>query len=376
MINNTEYKICRRCIMDTSDPDISFDETGLCNHCTGYYERVEAELPYPEAAPAELERVISRIKEKGRGREYDCVLGLSGGVDSTYVAWLAKQHGLRALAVHFDNGWNSELAVDNIKRIVEKLGFDFYTHVVDWEEFKDVQLSFLRASVPNCEIPTDHAINALLYDIANKHGVCYILGGGNVRTEGILPSSWGYTNQDLRHLKAVHKRHGRRKLRTLPTISLLKSAYLIALKRIRMVPILNLACYEKSRAMDVIHRELGWRKYGAKHYESIFTRFFQGYLLPKKFGFDKRRAHLSCLVCAREMSRDEALKVMERDPYEGYSVEEDLQFVRKKFGLTSEEFERILLMPPVAHSEYASNSWFFTGMKGMKSRLKRFATRV
>jgi N-acetyl sugar amidotransferase len=360
--------------MDTSDPDIRFDSEGRCNHCTIFLQRMAAEVFPGEEGQRRLAPLVERIKRDGAGKEYDCVIGVSGGVDSTYVAYAVKQQGLRPLAVHFDNGWNSELAVDNIKKTLDKLGIELYTHVVDWEEFRDIQTAFLKASVPNAEIPTDHAINALLYGLAARHGVRYVITGSNVATEAILPYAWAYYNNDYRHLKAIHRRFGTLKMRTMPTLTLPKYLYYIFVRRIKLIRILNYVDYSKPKAMDVLQNELGWRAYGAKHFESVYTRFFQGYILPRKFGFDKRRAHFSCLVCTGDMTREAALQEMAKDAYHALPVEEEKAFVIKKLGLTPETFEAIMAAPPKDTSDYPSNAWLFHQFPQIKRWVRKIAT--
>jgi N-acetyl sugar amidotransferase len=358
--------------MDSSDPDITFDETGRCNYCTEWLERVKTEtfVGHPTRNIAAL---IARIQEAGRGREYDCIIGVSGGVDSTYVAYLMKKYGLRPLAVHMDNGWNSELAVDNIHRALRALQIELHTHVIDWPEFQDLQLSFFRASVTNLEIPTDHGINAILQQMAVAYGARFIITGGNVRGEGIYPKSWGWYNLDLRHLRAVQRGFGTIPLKTFPQISLPRFAFNTFVRRIRTVPILNYVDYNRLQATETLIRELGWRPYGGKHYESVFTRFFQGYVLPRKFNVDKRRAHLATLVVAGDISRESALAEIERDPYADCDLEGDLNFVLKKLNFTPAEFETYMRSPARAHKDYPTNAWFFDAMPHVKRVAKRFA---
>lgn len=369
-----KYQICNRCIMDTSDPLIEFDRSGICNHCRTYDIRIQKEVFRGEDASARLRAITERIKAEGKGKEYDCILGVSGGVDSTTLAYRVKKLGLRPLAVHFDNGWNSELAVDNINRTLKTLDIDLYTHVVDWEEFRDLQLSFLKASVANCEIPTDHAITALLFHMANRYGIKFIIGGGNVVTEGILPKAWGYYSQDLRHLEAIHSLFGKVPLKTLPRLGIARFMYYVLIKKIRMIPMLNYLDYNKKEAMELIQRELGWRYYGGKHYESIYTRFFQGHILPRKFGYDKRRAHLSTLICSGQLSRESALDEMRADPYANNNLIEDRTFVIKKLGLTETEFDEIMKAPPKPYWAYPSNKLLFEDLRSLKAAFKRIAT--
>jgi N-acetyl sugar amidotransferase len=366
---------CTRCVMDSSDPDLRLDAAGYCQYCTAWLERIRCETidGNPELS---LGRLVARIKAAGRGRDYDCILGVSGGVDSTYVAWLAKQQGLRPLAVHFDNGWNSELAVDNIRGALEKLQIDLHTHVVDWEEFRDLQRAFIKAGVTNLEIPTDHGINALLHNTAARHGVKYILSGGNIRNEGIYPRAWGWYNLDLCHLRAVHRAHGTVPLRTFPQLSLARFAWNTLWHGVRVVPVLNYVDFSKTKAVELLRRELGWRPYGGKHYESIFTRFYQGWILPRKYGVDKRRAHLTTLVLSGEMTREQALAELAEDAYAGQDAAGDRDFFLKKFDLTPAEFDEWMHTPPTPHTAYANNGWFFEKAPALKRWAKRVAARA
>jgi N-acetyl sugar amidotransferase len=360
--------------MDTSDPRIVFDANGVCNHCTQCLERLRRQLLPPGQREAALERLVARIKSEGTGKDYDCIIGVSGGVDSTMVAYTAKKLGLRPLAVHFDNGWNSELAVDNIKKTLDVLGIELFTYVVDWDEFRNVQMSFLKASVPNCEIPTDHGITATLFRAARRFKTRFILSGSNLASESILPIAWGHYNQDLRHLKAVHRRFGTVPLKTLPTLSLWDYLTDVFVRRLRQIPFLNYLNYDKVRAKEVLSRELGWRDYGGKHYESIWTRFFQGHYLPTKFGFDKRRAHFSSLICSGGMTREEAVKALEDPPYPSGLLEEDTRFVLKKLGLTEQQFKDIVASPAQEHTVYPSHVFLFETLAHFKNAFRAIAT--
>ena len=294
----TNYRICSRCVMDTTDPDIKFDESGVCSHYRRNEESVKERLFLGEAGQEKLNKLVDQINSKGRNKKYDCIIGVSGGVDSTYVASLVKKLGLRPLAVHLDNGWDSKLATSNIEKALKKLDVDLCRYVVDWEEFKDLQLSFLRASASDAEIPTDHAISALLYRTALKEGVQFIITGSNVSAEGVLPTKWAYGLRDWRHIRSAHKKFGKIRLEDFPPYSLLRLLYYVFVKRLKTIHILNYMKYVKKEAREIIEKELGWKYYGGKHYESICTPFLQAYILPKKFGIDKRRAHLSALICS------------------------------------------------------------------------------
>lgn len=362
--------------MDTTDPEIIFDKKGNCNHCNEAIKRISEEIYKPNEKPIALSKLVNKVKREGRNKDYDCIIGLSGGVDSTMVAYKVKSLGLRPLAVHFDNGWNSELAVDNIKKTIEYLDIDLLTHVVEWEEFKDLQLCFLNASVANCETPTDHGITALLFQTASRLGVRFILSGSNLATEAIMPYSWGHYNQDLKHLIALHKRFGSIPLRTMPLIGLLKYVYYVFGKKIRQIPFLNFIEYNKEDAKKLLSKEFGWRDYGGKHYESVWTRFFQGYYLLKKFGYDKRRAHLSTLICSGQLERKDALKEIERPPYDKSLLDQDLEFVMKKFNLNPNKFKEILRAPNRKAEDYPSNYFLFHKMRKFKNIFRRIATSI
>ena len=356
-----QYQICIKCIMDTSDPEISFDDRGICNHCQKYEAIcVSHWISDPSTRAQALKKVVAEIQSRSSGKEYDCVIGVSGGVDSTYVAYMTKKLGLRPLAVHFDSGWNSELAVKNIENLVKKLSIDLHTFVVDWEEMRDLQLAFFKASVANCDIPTDHAIIATLYRVAGEHGIPTIITGQNYATESILPASWGYTAQDLRHILSIHRKFGKAQLKKYPTLSFFQTYfYYPKMKGIQLVPILNYLDYDKKKAIEVMSSELAWRDYGGKHFESVFTRFFQSYYLPKKFGFDKRRAHLASLVVSGQISREHALETMQTPPHPEHLLLNDKEFVAKKLGLTTSEFDEILALENRDFKDYPSNQALF-----------------
>ena len=360
--------------MDTSDHDIVFDGAGVCNHCRRYEERARTELFRGADGEARLRALAQRVKAEGQGKDYDCVIGLSGGADSTMVAYTVRRLGLRALAVHMDNGWDSELAVQNIENAVKALGIDLYTHVVDWAEFKDLHLSFLKASVANSEIPTDHAIVAILYRMAARIGTRYIMSGGNIVTEGVMPAGWMYESTDFKHLKAIHRRFGSRPLTTFPHFSLADFAFWTFVKRIRFIPILNCVEYVREDAAALLKREVDWRDYGAKHYESIYTRFFQGYILPRKFGIDKRRAHFSSLICSGQMSRATALEELTADPCLPEQVAQDKEYVLKKLGLSDTEFDAIMTAPPRSFRDYPSHHLVFRRMPAVLKLVRRVAT--
>jgi N-acetyl sugar amidotransferase len=351
-----KYRQCSITVMDNiADPDIRFDEKGVCNYYYDYQEAARKGVLEGEAGKQKIEDLISRIKEEGKGKRYDCLIGLSGGVDSTYVALLAKQYGLRPLAVHLDNGWDSELAVKNVENIITRCGFDLFSLVVDWEEFRDIQLAYLYASVVDIEVVSDHAIFASMYKLAKEHNTGYIISGTNIVTEFIMPPSWLYDKMDYANLRDIHSRFGKKKLSTYPYLDFRKYVYFSAVLRLSPVSILNYVPYNKKEVKEIIQRELGWRDYGGKHYESQFTKFYQAYILPVKFHIDKRKAHLSTLICSGQMTKAEALLEIEKPLYDPAQLKSDKEYVMKKFGLSPEEFEKIMRLPIKKHSAFKSD---------------------
>lgn len=341
--------------MDTTDPDIRFDENGISNYVDDFATFMNS-LPPPQIRKTVLEQRIAKIKAEGKGKQYDCILGLSGGVDSSYLAYLSKEWGLRPLVVHFDNGWNSELAVHNIERIVSRLGFALATHVMNWEEFRDLQRSYFLASVVDIEVPTDNLIFGALFRLAAKHKVRTILSGTNYATEWLMPPRWNYRKIDAVNIRAIQAKFGSRRLKDLPILGVWNQGRYALLNGIRTFAPLDLIDYSKAGAKKLLIDELGWRDYGGKHYESVFTRFYQGYVLPRKFGIDKRRAHLSNLILTGEISRSEALAELECPPYNEELQKEDRLYVLKKLGFSENEFERIMSAMPVPHEFYGTDS--------------------
>lgn len=371
MKSNRTYQACTRCIMDTvADSSITFDASGICHHCRRYDEMFATRVVRGEAGKAVLDSLVKKIKAAGAGKEYDCIIGVSGGVDSTYVAFLVKKLGLRPLAVHLDNGWNSELAVKNIERVLNKLGIDLFTYVIDWEEFKDLQVAFLKASTPDGEIPSDHAIFSVLWREATSRGIKYIISGMNFTTESIYVPDWAYGHSDWRYIKDVHKRFGTRPIRTYPHFSLLYLLYINLFYRIRTVSILNYIDYDKNEAMRVLTEELGWQYYGGKHHESVYTRFYQGYVLPNKFGIDKRYGHLSDLINAGQITREAALKEMQLPPYPETLQAEDLEYVCKKLGLRGGAFDEIMSLPSKTFRDYKNSFEQVSTLKSIANRLR------
>lgn len=356
--------------MDTSDPEISFNAAGVCNHCRRVEEQFVGKRWFPKDGRERLDAIVAQIRKDGEGKEYDCVIGLSGGVDSSYLAYVTvRDLGLRPLAIHVDAGWNSEIAVHNIEQIVRKLDIDLYTEVVDWEEVQDLQRAYFRSGVANQDVPQDHVFFAVLYDLTIKKDIGYFLTGGNFATESILPSSWGYNAADATNLAAIHKAYGERPLRSYKRMTFLQNyllyPYFHRLKRIRPLDYLP---YERDEAIRFIEDKLGWKNYGDKHHESRWTRWFQAHYLPTKFGFDKRRAHLASMVVAGEISRDEALRRMEAPAYDPEELKVDEDFVIKKLDISENEFRSIMAAPPRQYSDFASDEWVYR----LKNRMRPF----
>lgn len=366
------YQICTRCLMDTSDPNITFDEKGVCNHCYDYDRLLTQRVITGKAGEDYLRNLVEEIKKNGRGKPYDCIIGVSGGVDSTYIAYLVKNMGLRPLAVHMDNGWDSEMAVKNIEETLKRLDIDLHTEVLNWDEFRDLQTAFLKASTPDSEIPSDHAIWAVLGNMADKLKVKYIISGFNVRTESHLPRAWSQGHFDWKYIQSVYKQFGTKHLKTFPHIGFF--TYYRRLLTHRRVDILNYIDYNKTEAMKILEQELGWRYYGGKHYESIYTRFYQGYILPTKFGYDKRRCHLSSLICSGEITREAALQELEKPTYAPAMQEDDREYVIKKLRLNDESFETILRAPKKSFWDYPSYTSIVEGpfFKGLYTIARDF----
>lgn len=351
---NSPLHMCNRCVMDTSDPDITFDEFGVCSNCRKA-EYLLSKVNFSEKESRENLREISgRIKRNLANRQYDCIIGLSGGVDSSYAAYITNKVGLKALAVHFDNGWNSKIAVSNIKKIVAHCDWDLMTYVIDWEEFRDLQRSFIKASVVDIEMLTDHAIVAAMVKIAKENNIHYVISGSNVRTEHCMPRAWLWNKQDLVNIKAIQKKFGEKKLKSFPMLSswrwllLRRTAY-------ENIKILNSINYRKYEAIKTLKEQFDWCEYGHKHFESLFTKFYQAYILPEKFGIDKRKAHLSSLIRNGEISREAALETLKEPLYYPDELRHDKEYVLKKLGFSEEEFDSIMKIRPVPHDHYPSD---------------------
>ncbi len=337
---------CSRCILDTTVPDISFDSNSICSFCR-IHDSLEKTHPLDTNGNKKFSELIEQIKREGKGNEYDCIVGVSGGRDSTYTLYKAVEMGLRPLAVHFDNGWNSEIGVSNIKNATNRLNIDLHTVVADWEEFKDLQKAFLWASVSDAEVPTDYAILSVLLQEADRSGVKYVFNGHSFRTEGVAPIGWTY--MDGRYIRSVHDMFGKLKISSFPIMSMSQLLNYTFIKHIRMIDVPEFIEYKHSEVNDVLTNKLGWKYYGGHHHESVYTEFFQSYYLPKKFGIDKRKLEYSALIRSGQMKREDAIKEIEK-PYPFNS--EIVDYTLSKLGLTKEEFRQIMEAPRKSFKDY------------------------
>lgn len=360
--------------MDTTAAGIAFDELGQCNYCTNFLKTLGTyQPPTAEQMQTRFDELIGRIKSEGKGKRYDCIVGLSGGADSAYALYLAKKSGLRPLAVHMDNGWDSELAANNIENLVRKLGVDLYTHVINWDEYRRLMQAFFDANVIDVELLYDNAMLAVNYEMADKYGLNWILAGTNTTTEGMpIPENWNWYKFDKRNIVSIASGAGVR-IDTFPAAGTLDLWWKRVVKRIRWVTFLDYINYFKPACLEFLVKELDYRPYPYKHYESIFTRFYQGYILPVKFGIDKRKLHLSTLIISGQLTREKALRMMESTPYPSQeALEEDIEYFLKKMGWTREQLTTYLRAPEVAHHRYGSE-WELSKRVNRVSRLVKSA---
>ena len=331
------YQICTNCIMDTTDPNITFDTNGVCDYCKNFYNNILPNWNTDHVGYELLKKISSKIKSNGLNKSYDCIIGLSGGLDSSYALYVAKEiMGLRPLVFHVDAGWNSQQAVHNIECIVEGLGLELHTEVVNWQEMKDLQLAYFKAQVPHLDTPQDHAFFASLYNFAAKYKIKYILNGGNYSTECVRePIEWAYHASDLIQLKDIHSKFGSRPLKTFPMSDIFTyKLYYRFIKGVQVWRPLNCLPYIKEEAMQLLIDKFGWQKYQHKHYESRFTRFYEGYWQPTKFGYDKRRAHFSSLILTKQMTREEALIKISQPAYDEKTIAQDFQYISSKLDIS------------------------------------------
>jgi N-acetyl sugar amidotransferase len=366
-----EYQVCTNCVMDTTDSNIRFDENGVCDHCITFYREILPHWHTDERGERDLEALVRKIRKAGTGKEFDSIIGVSGGIDSSYLLYLMKaKYDLRPLVFHVDAGWNSQIAVNNIEKLIDRLGLDLYTSVVDWEEMKDLQLAYFKSGVPHIDVPQDHAFFATMYDFASKYNVKYILTGGNYSTECVRnPVEWMYYQTDAVQLKDIHRRFGKRPLRNFTTTNILwHKVYLPYLRGIKVVRPLDFVPYNKKEAMELLVREFGWQEYPRKHFESRFTKFYESYWLPEKFGFDTRRVQYSSLILTGQMTRHDALEMLKQPAYDPETIAHDLEYVATKLGITAEELRGYMKMPNKTYRDYRSQETIYNvGAKVMKA---------
>lgn len=366
-------QICTRCVMDTSDSQIIFDDNGVCNHCHKFDQVQSHQLFSDGSGSQRLQNIIAQIKKDGAGKEYDCIIGLSGGVDSSYLALKVKDYGLRPLVVHVDAGWNSELAVSNIEKIIKFCGYDLHTHVMNWEEVRDLQLAYMRAAVANQDVPQDHAFFSSMYHFAVKNNIKYILSGGNLATEAVFPDSWHGSAMDAINLRAIHKAYGERPLKDYKTISFFEYYFWYPfVKGMRTVRPLNYMSYNKADAEVYLQETIGYRSYARKHGESIFTKLFQNYYLPMRFGYDKRRLHYSSMILSGQLTREAALVKLAEPLYDLEELEADIEYFCKKIRISRSQFEELMSAPIHDYSDF--KNW--DGLQSMAKRAQGFVQKL
>jgi N-acetyl sugar amidotransferase len=362
-------KVCSNCVMDTTDSRIIFDKIGVCDHCNTFYRDILPSWKNLKSNPNKLNKLIEKIKYIGKNNDFDCIVGMSGGIDSSYLTYLVTQLGLRPLVFHVDAGWNSKEAVNNIERVVDKLRLDLYTEVIDWAEMRDLQLAFFKSGVPHIDTPQDHVFFATMYKFAQKHNIKFILTGANYSTECIRnPIEWMYYQSDSIQLKNIHKRFGSIPLNKLPTTSIFyHKIWLPYIKNIKVLRLLNYIDYNKINATDFLVKEFNWQPYPQKHFESRFTRFYEGYWLPKKFGFDTRKVQFSSLIVTNQMKREEALNKLKYPVLDENSIRKEFSFVANKLEITTDELNMYLEIPNKSYKDYNSQEKFYNfGAKIMK----------
>lgn len=375
-MNNQLHRVCARCVMDTTDPEIYFDHSGICNHCHEFDNVISKQWFPNEEGKSKLDKILRSIKDKRSTSEYDCILGLSGGLDSSYLALLLKQYNMRPLVVHVDAGWNSETAVHNIEQLVKYCGYDLHTHVMNWPEVRDLQLAYLKAGLANQDSVQDHAFFASLYHFAVSNKINYVISGGNIATECIFPRSWHHSAMDAINLKDIHKEFGTLPLKEYKVISFYRYYfYYPFVKGMKVIRPLNYIPYSKEAALLELQEKVGYKPYGRKHGESRFTKFFQNYYLPSKFGIDKRKPHLSSMILSGLINRDQALKELSMPLYDDIELREDKYYVAKKLGISIETLDQYIFSPGHSYSSYANWDSRYALMKRVQFTLSNLLGR-
>jgi len=363
----SEYKlntVCTKCVMDLTVSGIEFDDNRICNFCK-LHETLEKKFPIGKKGKNAIDKLMNTIKRRGEKKKYDCIVGISGGVDSTYIAFLAKKWGLRVLAVHLDNGWNSKEAEHNIQIVADKLYFDLRIEKVNWDEFRKLQIAFLKASVPDIEIPTDVGIYSTLYKVAAEEKIPSILNGHSFRQEGTSPISWSY--MEGKYIDSVYKEFTGKKLKYFNNIKVKDMLYYSLFKGIKVYSPLEYIDYDKKQAGEVLKDTLSWKDYGGHHFESIYTRFVSSYILPTKFNIDKRKVSLSAKVRSGKLSRKEALKILDEEYYPPKRIKKDKEAVLDRIGINDKEFEQIMISPIKSYNDYKT---YLTTIKRFKFFIK------
>lgn len=372
--------VCTQCVMDTSDGQIRFDDRGVCDHCMDFERNVRPSWRTDERGRRELEAIVRKVRASASGRDFDCILGLSGGLDSSYMLHiLVKEFGLKPLVFHVDGGWNSDVATSNIQSLVDRLGLDLFTEVIDWEDMRDFQRAFFKSGLSMLDVPQDHAFVATLYKFASKYNIKYIMNGGNIATECVRnPLEWFYYGTDMLLINDIRKKFCSRKLEKYPFSSVLNhKVYLRYVRGVHVVRPLNYLPYSKDVAISVLSREYGWKSYPQKHFESRFTKFLEGYWLPTRFGYDTRKVQYSSLILTGQMTRDEALALLSVPAYDPNTIDDDFAYIAKKLGMSVDELRSYHTMPIKSYKDYHNQEWLFNlGAKclrtlGVETAIKR-----
>jgi|TARA_B100001540_G_C15805427_1_gene641850 N-acetyl sugar amidotransferase len=364
------YQICKNCVMDTTDSKITFNNEGVCDHCQTFEKDIKPKWDTGEQGHQRLLKIVNKIKIEGRNKDFDCIMGMSGGIDSSYLLYIMKEkYNLRPLVFHVDAGWNSQIAVNNIERLVDGLNLDLFTEVINWEEMKDLQLAYFKSGVSHIDTPQDHAFFATMYQFASKHNVNTILTGGNYSTECIRnPIEWMYYQSDSIQLRDIHRKFGQKKLKSFPITNILwHKIYLPYIKKIKVIRPLDYIPYHKEKAMQILVDKFGYQKYPQKHFESRFTRFYESYWLFKRFGYDTRRVQYSSLILTNQMSRDEALEKLKTLPYDEQKIKNDFEYISNKLSIDIDELQHYMDMEKRTYKDYKSQDFIYSiGAKAMR----------
>ena len=365
-----QFQICTNCVMDTSDSKITFDENGVCDHCNTFYTSILPNWHTDEKGDKALNEIVKIIKREGEGKDFDCLMGMSGGIDSSYLLYvMVEKYGLRPLVFHVDAGWNSQIAVNNIERLVDGLGLDLYTEVINWEEIKDLQLAFFKSGVSHIDTPQDHAFFATMYKFASKHNIKHIVTGGNYSTECVRnPLEWMYYQSDSIQLRDIYKKHGTGKLVDYPVTNILWHKFFLPyVKNIKLIRPLDFFPYNKDEAMKTLVDKFGYQEYPQKHFESRFTRFYESYWLPVKFGFDTRKVQYSSLILTDQMTREVALQKLKSPAYDRETIHQDFEYIATKLGVSVKELQSYMEAPNKTYKDYKSQDILYNiGAKVMR----------